>query len=69
MNVVEPGWVKTPLTDALPRDVVDAAIVDSAIGRVLDPVDIARAVLFLCGPGGEAITGQILRVDGGQHMG
>jgi acetoacetyl-CoA reductase len=69
VNVVEPGWVKTPLTDALPRAVVDAAIADSAIGRLLDPADVARAVLFLCGPGGDAMTGQILRVDGGQHMG
>ncbi len=69
VNVVEPGWVKTALTDALPREIVDQAIADSAIGRLLDPIDVARAVLFLCGPGGDAITGQILRVDGGQHMG
>jgi NAD(P)-dependent dehydrogenase (short-subunit alcohol dehydrogenase family) len=68
VNVIEPGWVKTPLTDALPREVVDAAIDDSLIGRLLDPADIARAVGFLCGDGGEAITGQILRVDGGQHL-
>lgn len=69
VNVVEPGWVKTPLTDGLPREIVDQAIADSAIGRLLDPIDVARAVRFLCGPAGDAITGQILRVDGGQHMG
>jgi 3-oxoacyl-[acyl-carrier protein] reductase len=69
VNVVEPGWVKTPLTDALPQEIVDQAVTDSAIGRLLDPIDVARTVLFLCGPGGDAITGQILRVDGGQHMG
>lgn len=68
VNVIEPGWVKTPLTDALPREVVDAAVAESLIGKLLDPADIARAVLFLCGPGGEAITGQILRVDGGQYL-
>lgn len=69
VNVVEPGWVKTPLTKALPEDVVQTAISDSLIGRLLDPIDIARTVLFLCGPAGEAITGQIIRVDGGQHIG
>lgn len=69
VNVVEPGWVRTPLTDALPRETVDAALADSAIGRLLEPIDVARAVLFLCGPAGDAITGQVLRVDGGQHMG
>lgn len=69
INVVEPGWVKTPMTEALPKEIVDAAIADSVIGRVLDPRDVARAVTFLCGPGGDAITGQIIRVDGGQHIG
>lgn len=69
VNVVEPGWVKTPLTEALPQDVVRTAMSDSLIGRLLDPIDIARAVLFLCGPGGDGITGQVIRVDGGQHLG
>lgn len=69
VNVIEPGWVKTPLTDALPRDVVEAAVAESLIGTLLDPSDIARAVVYLCGPGGAAITGQILRVDGGQYFG
>lgn len=69
VNVIEPGWVKTPLTDALPRAVVDAAAGESLVGQLLDPSDIARAVVYLCGPGGEAITGQILRVDGGQSLG
>lgn len=69
VNVIEAGWVKTPLTDALPRAVVDAAVAESLVGQLLDPSDIARAVGYLCGPGGEAITGQILRVDGGQSLG
>jgi NAD(P)-dependent dehydrogenase (short-subunit alcohol dehydrogenase family) len=69
VNVVEPGWVNTPLTQAVPPQIVEAAIADSAIGRILEPIDVARVVTFLCGPGGEAITGQIVRVDGGQHMG
>ncbi len=69
VNVIEPGWVRTPLTDALPRDVVDAAVSESLMGKLLEPADVARAVTFLCGPGGEAITGQVLRVDGGQYLG
>lgn len=69
VNVVEPGWVRTPLTDRMPADVVQTAIGDSLVGRVLEPADVARAVLFLCGAGGEPITGQVLRVDGGQFLG
>ena len=47
----------------------EAAERESALGALTVPDDVARAVLFLCGPGGSAITGQVLRVDGGQYMG
>ncbi len=69
VNVVEPGWVRTPLTDAVPKDVQDAAVKESLLGTLLEPSDVAAAVLFLCGPGGSRITGQILRVDAGQYLG
>jgi 3-oxoacyl-[acyl-carrier protein] reductase len=69
VNVIEPGWVRTPLTDRLPSEVVQTAIGDSLVGRLLEPNDVARAVMFLCGAGGEPITGQVLRVDGGQFLG
>jgi NAD(P)-dependent dehydrogenase (short-subunit alcohol dehydrogenase family) len=69
VNVVEPGWVRTPLTDALPKEIRDAAVAESPIGKLLEPSDVAAAVLFLCGPGSSRITGQILRVDGGQYLG
>lgn len=69
VNVVEPGWVRTPLTDAVPEAVREAARAESLLGTLLDPEDVAAAVSFLCGPGGRRITGQILRVDAGQFLG
>jgi 3-oxoacyl-[acyl-carrier protein] reductase len=69
INVVEPGWVRTPLTDSLPQSVRDAALAESLVGRYVEPADVANAVAFLCGPGARQITGQILRVDGGQSLG
>lgn len=69
VNVVEPGMVRTPMTDALAEAVRKAAVEESLVGRLLEPEDVAAAVLFLCGPGGSQITGQILRVDGGQYLG
>jgi NAD(P)-dependent dehydrogenase (short-subunit alcohol dehydrogenase family) len=69
VNVVEPGWVRTPLTAALPKEIRDAAVAESPLGRLLEPSDVAASVLFLCGPGASHITGQILRVDGGQYLG
>jgi 3-oxoacyl-[acyl-carrier protein] reductase len=69
VNVVEPGMVRTPMTEALPPAVRDAAARESLLGRLLEPEEVAAAVLFLCSAGANQITGQILRVDGGQYIG
>lgn len=69
VNVVEPGWVRTPLTDAVPRAIKDAAVAESLLGNLLEPEHVAASVLFLCGGGAAHITGQVLRVDGGQYLG
>jgi 3-oxoacyl-[acyl-carrier protein] reductase len=69
VNVVEPGWVRTPLTETLPEDVREAARRETLLGTLTEPADVASAVRFLCGPGAARITGQILRVDAGQLLG
>ncbi len=69
INVVEPGWVLTPLTQSMPQDIQNAALAESLLGSFVEPADVAAAVAFLCGPGARRITGQILRVDGGQSLG
>jgi 3-oxoacyl-[acyl-carrier protein] reductase len=69
VNVIEPGWVRTPLTESVPQSVRDGALAESLVGSFVEPEDIGDAVCYLCGPGGRRITGQILRVDGGQFLG
>lgn len=69
INVVEPGWVRTPLTEKVPQKVREAALAESVLGSFLEPEDVAASVMFLCGESGRRITGQILRVDGGQFLG
>jgi NAD(P)-dependent dehydrogenase (short-subunit alcohol dehydrogenase family) len=69
VNVIEPGWVRTPLTEALPAEIRKAAEDESLLGTLLDVSDISAAAMFLCGPGGRRITAQILRVDAGQFLG
>jgi len=69
INVIEPGWVRTPLTESVPQTIRDAALAESLVGTFVEPEDIGQTVTFLCGPGGGHITGQVLRVDGGQFLG
>jgi 3-oxoacyl-[acyl-carrier protein] reductase len=69
VNVIEPGWVRTPLTETVPHEIRDIALAESLLGSFVEVTDIAAAVLYLCGPGGQRVTGQILRVDAGQCLG
>lgn len=68
VNVVEPGMVRTQMIDALPDAVRQGAIDETLVGRLAEPEDVANAVSFLCGPESRHVTGQILRVDGGQYL-
>lgn len=69
VNVVEPGWVATPLTESFAAGIQDAAVAETLLGELVEPVDVAAAVSFLCGKGGRRMTGQVLRVDAGQYLG
>ena len=69
VNVVAPGWIDTPMTAAVPEEFRRRAAEESALGRLGEPDDVARAVLFLATDFGRHVTGQVLRVDGGQLMG
>jgi len=69
INVIEPGWVRTPLTESVSQAVREAALAESLVGTFVEPQEIGHAVTYLCGPGGRHITGQVLRVDGGQFLG
>jgi NAD(P)-dependent dehydrogenase (short-subunit alcohol dehydrogenase family) len=67
VNAVAPGWVRTPLTQALQHDPQrDRAIVArTPLGRWAEPGDVAGAAVFLASPAAAFITGVVLPVDGG----
>jgi 3-oxoacyl-[acyl-carrier protein] reductase len=69
VNVVEPGFIDTPMTAGLPESLRRRAIAETPLGRIGRPEDVAAAVAFFAGPGAGHITGQALAVDGGQAMG
>jgi 3-oxoacyl-[acyl-carrier protein] reductase len=66
-NAVAPGLVRTPLTKGLVASELaeKASIGMHPLGRLGEPEDVARAILFLLDPAQGWITGQVLGVDGG----
>lgn len=66
VNAIAPGFIDTPLTAALPTDVLEHARREILLGGFGKPSDIGNAVLFLASPLASHITGQVLVVDGGQ---
>jgi NAD(P)-dependent dehydrogenase (short-subunit alcohol dehydrogenase family) len=68
VNVIEPGAVRTPM---LVRAIADGIVDERALleripaGRLAEPMDVARAALFLASPDSSFVTGQTLVVDGG----
>lgn len=67
VNAVAPGWIATPLTQALQDDPARAGpiLARTPMGRWGTPDDVARAAVFLCTPAASFMTGVILPVDGG----
>lgn len=68
VNVIEPGWVRTQMTESLPGTLRQQAVNETLLGELVEPDDIAAAVVYLSGRGGRRITGQIMRVDAGQYV-
>jgi NAD(P)-dependent dehydrogenase (short-subunit alcohol dehydrogenase family) len=66
VNCIAPGMVRSEMTGSLPPEVVARAVAESALGRIAEPEDVAAVVVFLCSAGARHITGEVIRVDGGQ---
>jgi NAD(P)-dependent dehydrogenase (short-subunit alcohol dehydrogenase family) len=66
VNCVAPGLIETRMTADLPEDARARALDETLLGRLGKPEDVANAILFLCSDLSRHVTGQTLRVDGGQ---
>ena len=68
VNAIAPGYIQTDMTGALDDATREAIMSQIPLGRLGTADDVAEAVLFLAGPGGAYITGQVLAVNGGMYM-
>jgi acetoacetyl-CoA reductase/3-oxoacyl-[acyl-carrier protein] reductase len=66
VNAVAPGLIRTPMSASLPQAVLDKALAETATGRLGSVEDVVGAVLFLLSDEAAHVTGEVLRVDGGQ---
>jgi len=77
VNAVCPGYTETPMLEASVRTIVDKTRRSeddardmlakvSPLGRFIQPEEVAAAVLWLCGPGSDAVTGQAISISGGE---
>lgn len=70
VNAVLPGPVLTPqMKEKATPEALDLATQSMPIGRLLEPEEIAEAILFFCSPASSGCTGSALVVDGGSSIG
>ncbi|HME52347.1 MAG TPA: SDR family oxidoreductase [Candidatus Lokiarchaeia archaeon] len=67
-NCIQPGFVKTPMTDKMPEKVIIKFVEQIPLGRMGLPEDIAGAVKFLASVDSDYVTGISIEVAGGLNM-
>ncbi len=68
VNAIAPGFIETDMTSVLDEKTRAALIQAIPLASLGKADDVAEAALYLAGPGGRYVTGQVLVVDGGMVM-
>ncbi|MFC7048291.1 acetoacetyl-CoA reductase [Emcibacter nanhaiensis] len=67
-NAIAPGYIGTDMVRAVPEKVLEKIIAQIPVGRLGEPEEIARAVVFLAADEAGFITGSTLNINGGQYI-
>ena len=65
VNAIAPGYIDTPMTQALPEETRQAIVDATPLRSIGEPADVAAAVVWLASPAARFVTGVTLPVDGG----
>ena len=69
VNAICPGYINTEMVQAVPKDVLEKSILPQIpIGRLGEPEEIARCVIFLTSDDAGLITGATITANGGQYF-
>jgi acetoacetyl-CoA reductase len=68
VNVICPGYIGTDMVMAVPEKVRESIIAQIPVGRLGEPEEIARCVVFLASDDASFITGSTITANGGQHF-
>jgi 3-oxoacyl-[acyl-carrier protein] reductase len=68
VNAVAPGMVMTEMAKNIPPEFQQKAVDETVLGRIATTEDVANVVVFLCSEKARHITGEVIKVDGGQYI-
>lgn len=68
VNAVAPGYSHTDMIEHVPENIMQKIVAQIPVGRIGEPDEIARCVLFLAADDAGFITGETISVNGGHHM-
>jgi len=67
VNVIAPGMVMTEMAENIPPEFLTKAMDETALGRFATADECADLVAFLCSDRARHITGEVIKIDGGQY--
>ncbi len=68
VNAIQPGLIRTPMTEAMREDIWQQRLGEIPMGRFGEPEEVAAVATFLAGDLSSYMTGCVLEVTGGRHM-
>ncbi|KPL06847.1 3-ketoacyl-ACP reductase [bacterium SM23_57] len=68
VNAVAPGLILTDMMAQMPEEAKQASLNETVLKRLGEPQDVADVVTFLCSDKARHITGEVIKVDGGQYI-
>ncbi|MHA6642537.1 acetoacetyl-CoA reductase [Mesorhizobium sp. A623] len=68
VNAICPGYIATDMVMAVPEKVRESIIAQIPVGRLGEPEEIARCVVFLASDDASFITGSTITANGGQYF-